>query len=155
MARCFSLSISPGVGVVAAAEFVAGVLTVAGGFMPARKVFVAGFTAEGAGFVGCCAASLAAAASRAVRRAFLIARNFFMRSLRSRRLRSFSVRISRLLTESPSLNSLPFCGIRRLTLSQFAQKCSKAFPQELKPLTSRALLVGALRPCRRQALRIN
>jgi hypothetical protein len=94
---------------------------VVGGFMPARRVMVADFAVEGAGFVGFCAASLAAAASRAARRAFLIARNFFMRSLRSRRLRSFSARIWRLVTASPSVTTLPSCRFRRLTLSHAAR----------------------------------
>jgi len=93
-----------------------------GGFMPARKVAVAGFVGAGAGWGGLCAASLAAA-SRAARRAFLIARNFFIRSLRSRRLRSFSARIWRLLNGSPSVNSLPFSSFARLTFCAAARLC--------------------------------
>jgi hypothetical protein len=117
------LSISPGVGGLAAADFVASGFSVTGGLMPARKVAVAGFVGAGAGRVGFCAASLAAAAARAARRAFLIARNFFIRSLRSRRLRSFSARIWRLLNGSPSVNSVPFPSFARWRFCAAARLC--------------------------------
>jgi len=38
---------------------------------------------------------------------------------------------------------------------QFADKGFQPFPQGLKPGERQELTVGALRPCRRQALRIN